>query len=61
MEQQIIEWTEPQRLLAIEKQKSLDAAAAEAARLAEERKKLAKEAESKRKLMEKKAAEEAAK
>ena len=61
MEQQIIEWTEQQRLLAIEKQKSLDAAAAEAARLAEERKKLAKEAESKRKLMEKKAAEEAAK
>ena len=61
MEQQIIEWTEQQRLLATEKQKSLDAAAVEAARLAEEREKLAKEAESKRKLMEKKAAEEAAK
>ena len=57
----MIGWCEQQRQLSAERQKALDAAAREAARLGEERKRLADEAEAKRALMEKRAAEEAAK
>ena len=57
----MIGWCEQQRQLSAERQKALDAAAREAARLAEERKRLSDEAEAKRALMEKRAAEEAAK
>ena len=57
----MIGWCEQQRQLSAERQKVLDAAAREAATLAEERKRLADEAEAKRALMEKRAAEEAAK